>query len=95
MCGVSSIYLQKIFFLRSIVLTSDYEGCPNAITEAMACGRASVATDVGDVPYLLEDGKTGFAVRRGETRHLSQRLATLITQIDLCRQEWGSRPGQG
>ena len=34
--------------------------------EAMACGRAVVATDAGDVPHLVEDGKTGFVVRRGD-----------------------------
>ena len=43
--------------------TSDNEGCPNAIVEAMACSRAVVATDAGDVPTLIEDGEIG--TRRG------------------------------
>jgi glycosyltransferase involved in cell wall biosynthesis len=65
--------------------TSDNEGCPNVVMEAMACGRAVVATDAGDVPYLVEDGKTGFVVRRGDDTALAARMATLITQNDLCR----------
>jgi len=69
-----------------LVLTSDNEGCPNVVMEAMACGRAVVATDVGDIPSLVEDGKTGFVVRRGDDTALVARMATLITQIDLCRQ---------
>jgi glycosyltransferase involved in cell wall biosynthesis len=69
-----------------LVHTADHEGCPNVIMEAMACGRAVVATNVGDVPYLVEDGKTGFVVRRGDDTTLAARMATLITQIDLCRQ---------
>jgi glycosyltransferase involved in cell wall biosynthesis len=64
--------------------TSDHEGCPNVIMEAMACGRAVVATDVGDVPYLVEDGKTGFVVRCGDHRTLVKRLMELITDRDLC-----------
>jgi glycosyltransferase involved in cell wall biosynthesis len=45
--------------------TSDSEGCPNVVMEAMACGRAVVATDVGDIPDLVENGETGFVVRCG------------------------------
>ena len=68
-----------------LVHTSDLEGCPNAVMEAMACGRAVVATDVGDVPSLVEDGKTGFVVHRESTTILVERMATLITDRHLCR----------
>ncbi len=65
--------------------TSDSEGCPNAVMEAMACGRAVVATDVGDIPLLVEDGKTGFVVPRADEARLAQRIATLITNRELCQ----------
>lgn len=68
-----------------LVHTADSEGCPNAVMEAMACGRAVVATDAGDVPYLVGDGKTGFVVRRGDDAALVERIATLIANRDLCR----------
>jgi glycosyltransferase involved in cell wall biosynthesis len=68
-----------------LVHTSDAEGCPNVVMEAMACGRAVVATDVGDVPFLVENGKTGFVVARGDDAKLLDRLLTLITNRDLCR----------
>jgi teichuronic acid biosynthesis glycosyltransferase TuaC len=35
------------------VLASDFEGCPNVILEALACGRAVVATKVGDIARMV------------------------------------------
>jgi glycosyltransferase involved in cell wall biosynthesis len=70
---------------RFLVHTSDSEGCPNVVMEAMACGRAVVATDAGDVPSLVEDGKTGFVVPRGDEETLLARMVTLMIDDDLCR----------
>jgi glycosyltransferase involved in cell wall biosynthesis len=66
--------------------TSDIEGCPNVVMEAMACGRAVVAMAAGDIPFLVEDGKTGFVVRCGDDAQFVERLATLITNRELCGQ---------
>jgi glycosyltransferase involved in cell wall biosynthesis len=68
-----------------MVHTSDSEGYPNVIMEAMACGRPVVATDAGDVPVLIEDGKTGFVVPRGDDATLLARIVTLMTDPDLCQ----------
>jgi glycosyltransferase involved in cell wall biosynthesis len=67
-----------------LVHTSDAEGSPNSIMEAMACGRAVVAAGVGDVPSLVEDGNTGFVVNPGDDAMLVQRMATLINDRELC-----------
>lgn len=68
-----------------LVHTSDSEGCPNVIMEAMACGRAVVATDVGDTPSVVDHQKTGFVVPRGDDAALAERMATMIADRELCR----------
>jgi glycosyltransferase involved in cell wall biosynthesis len=73
-------------FARSSFLAhaADSEGCPNVIMEAMACGRAVVAMDAGDISFLVEDGNTGFVVRRGDEAAFADRMARLITDRTLC-----------
>jgi glycosyltransferase involved in cell wall biosynthesis len=68
-----------------LVHTAENEGCPNVIMEAMACGRAVVATDAGDAPYLIEDGKTGFVVPKEDGAVLADRIAALFKDGELCR----------
>ncbi len=67
-----------------VVHTSDSEGCPNAVMEAMASGRAVVATDAGDIPLLIENGVSGFVVPRGDTDAIAERLSALIGDPGLC-----------
>jgi len=47
---------------RAVALTSEREGLPNALLEAMAMGRLVVATEVGGVPELVRHGREGFLV---------------------------------
>jgi glycosyltransferase involved in cell wall biosynthesis len=75
--------MQRSSFL---VHTADDEGCPNVVMEAMACGRAVVATDAGDVPHLVKNGETGFVVSRRDDTRLVKSVAKLISRYDLvCR----------
>jgi len=67
-----------------LIHTAEEEGCPNVIMEAMACGRAVVAMDAGDIPYLVEDGKTGFVVGRGDVATFAERVSRLLSDHDLC-----------
>jgi glycosyltransferase involved in cell wall biosynthesis len=69
---------------RFLVHTADTEGFPNVIMEAMACGRPVVAMDAGDIPFLVDAGKTGFVVRQGDHMRLVQRILELLHNYSLC-----------
>jgi glycosyltransferase involved in cell wall biosynthesis len=47
-------------------LTSDYEGTPNVVLEALASGVPVIATRVGGTPEVVEDGVTGVLVDAGD-----------------------------
>jgi glycosyltransferase involved in cell wall biosynthesis len=48
------------------LLTSDYEGCPYTVLEAMAAGVPVVATRVGGLPELVADDETGVLFEPGD-----------------------------
>jgi len=66
-----------------LVLPSLVETAPVAILEAMAAGRPVVATAVGGVPDLVEDGATGFLVAPDDCASLADRILRLLKDDDL------------
>jgi glycosyltransferase involved in cell wall biosynthesis len=68
---------------KFLVHTSASEGCPNAVMEAMACGLPVVALEAGDIPYLVEEARTGFVVRQDDDRGLADRITQLLTDEGL------------
>ena len=62
------------------VLASWREGCPNAVLESLACGTPVVATDVGSVSCMLEDGINGRMVPVRDVDRLSQAIQAVLDQ---------------
>ncbi len=65
------------------VLPSLWEGFGIAIIEAMACGAPVVASAVGGIPEIIEDGADGFLVPPGRSRPLAQSIIKLLDNPSL------------
>ena len=67
-----------------LVLPSGQETSPMVIGEAMAVGLPVVATRVGGVPDLVDDGRTGFLVDVAAVDALAERISVVLTD-DVLR----------
>lgn len=65
------------------LMLSHYEGMPNSLIEAMAHGRPVVATAVGAVSDIVEDGKTGFLSEPRDIDELGFRIIELCQSAEL------------
>jgi len=65
------------------VLSSDYEGNPLSVIEAMAAGLPVASTAAGGVPELLQNGKEGLIVQPGQAEQLAEAMVTLLKDPEL------------
>jgi teichuronic acid biosynthesis glycosyltransferase TuaC len=61
-----------------LALPSHNEGLPNAIVEAMACSIPVVATNVGGIPEVVEDKKSGLLIEKGDIDSLTNAIVSLL-----------------
>ena len=69
---------------RVLALASEREGVPTVLLEAMAAGRPVVATRVGHVESIVDDGSEGYLVNPGDIPALAERLVTLLGDRSLA-----------
>ncbi len=83
--GARSDVPQVLAALDIFVMTSDTEGLPNAVMEAMAAGLPVVATRVGGTPELVVEGETGRLVPPGRSAPLLEALRDLVADRAMRR----------
>jgi glycosyltransferase involved in cell wall biosynthesis len=71
--------------LDALVQSSDYEGTPNAVLEAMAFETPLVATDVGGTAELARDGQEGLIVPPRDENALVDAMRRLLADPDGAR----------
>jgi glycosyltransferase involved in cell wall biosynthesis len=76
---------------RFVVLPSRwYENLPFSVMEAMAAGKPVVATRIGGIPEMVDDGETGLLFPVGDEEALRGCLVRMNSDVEL-RREMGRR----
>lgn len=84
-CGAHTDAIMRIYDSSCYVLSSQYEGMPNALMEAMAVGLPCVSTDCPNGPAeLIEDGVNGVLVPVSDPDALATAILKMIDNKDFA-----------
>lgn len=70
------------------ISTTNFDNTPVSVIEAMALGLPVVSTNVGGVPFLIDDGKDGLLCEKGNAEDMVQKIVRLISTpentVEIC-----------
>lgn len=85
--------LHKVYLNSDVyVMSSDYEGMPNALAEAMAIGLPCISTDCKTGPRdLIDDGINGFLVPCNDSEMLAERIKMVFNLSNQEQKQIGEK----
>ena len=85
--GIISQSEKPFYFAMSdvCVVPSLQEAFGLVVSEAMACGKPVIASQVGGIPDQVSDSKTGFLVQPRDTKAIAERIIWLADNPDEAR----------
>ena len=77
--------IQLLRQCTALVLFSNEETSPTIIAQAMSVGKPVVASDVGGISEMIQDGTNGYLVASGDERAMTDRMIEVLSQPGLQR----------
>lgn len=69
---------------KTIIVPSEwYENCPYALLQSIAKGKVVIASKMGGLPELIEDGNTGFLFEPGNVIELSKKIEQVMMMDEI------------
>lgn len=86
LCGVSNNIKEDIKDVSLFIMTSNYEGMPNALMEAMALGLPVISTDCpcGGPKFLIENETNGILIPVGDENTLVIKIKMLLSNKEFA-----------
>lgn len=86
--GVTTNVVDSIQNARMFVLSSDFEGIPNALIEAMSLGVPCISTKCspGGAELLIDDGYNGLLSSRGDVKDLTKTIRRFLDNPEFSEQ---------
>jgi glycosyltransferase involved in cell wall biosynthesis len=81
--GHQTNVLDYLSLMDVFVLSTHSEGLPLVILEAMAQGRPVIATRIGGIPEIIDDGNTGFLYEHEDHEAFATLMLTLLRNREL------------
>ncbi len=85
--GIVNEIEKEIYKASMFVLTSNFEGMPNSLIEAMCLGIPCISTDCpcGGPKEIIQDGENGFLIEVNNHNQLAEKMELLITNKKLAK----------
>lgn len=78
--------MNELYDAADIYLNSpDIDNMPGSIIEAFASGLPVITTNVGGIPYIVEDEKTGLLIQRGDHQTMAAKAIRLLRDANFAR----------
>jgi len=87
LAGVIDDVINNIYESKMFVLSSNYEGMPNSLMEAMSMGIPCISTkcDGGGAEFLIENGKNGLLVEKNDIEQMYNAMKKIVEDDELSK----------